>query len=169
MGSGKTTVGRRLAERLGWAFWDNDEALERATGSTAGEVQRERGQRALHQLEDRLLREALRAPEPAVFAAAASVVLNPATVAGAFCVWLRSSARVDELHIAASGQHHRPLSGDAAAALERLASERDPEYARLADVTVEVASTPEETLDRVIDALGAHSSKPGDAPTSGQT
>src|SRR5438046_2100382 len=41
MGAGKTTVGRLLAKRLGWGFWDNDEALQKETGHTAGEFQRE--------------------------------------------------------------------------------------------------------------------------------
>ena len=59
MGVGKSTVGRRVAARLGWGYWDNDEALEAATGTTAGELQRRRGQAALHATENRLLREAL--------------------------------------------------------------------------------------------------------------
>ena len=48
-----------MAARLGWGYWDNDEALEAATGTTAGEVQHRRGQAALHATENRLLREAL--------------------------------------------------------------------------------------------------------------
>ena len=71
MGTGKTTVGQMLATRLGWAFWDNDEALRRATGRTAAELQRVRGQAALHEIEDSLLREALRRQTQTVFAAAA--------------------------------------------------------------------------------------------------
>jgi shikimate kinase len=153
MGTGKTTVGRLLATRLGRAFWDNDEALREETGRTAAEVGREQGQAALHQLEDRLLRDALRTPQPAVFAAAASVVLYPGALDGALTVWLHTSARTELDHIAASGQLHRPLPADAVATLRRLDAERDSKYARMADVVVEVAAGPAATCERVLEAL----------------
>jgi shikimate kinase len=154
MGAGKTTVGRLLASRLGWKFWDNDEALEAETGMTADALQRRRGQAALHQTEDRLLREALRTSEPTVFAAAGSIVLDPAAVARARTVWLRVSAADEERNIAHSGQGHRPLPADSAAFLERLGAQRQAMYAGLADITVDVAQEPHETCDRVLQALG---------------
>jgi dephospho-CoA kinase len=98
MGSGKSTCGRLLAERLGWGFWDNDEALQEATGMTAAELQRLRGQAALHVIEHRLLRAGLEA---------------------------------------------------------RMSAARLPAYERLADVTVDVASDPRVTCDRVMAALTA--------------
>lgn len=154
MGVGKTTVGRLLAARLGWAFWDNDEALERDTGQTAADVERERGKAALHRLESRLLRDALQSPEPTVLAAAGSVVLDPDALTGAMTVWLRLGIRAEEKQIAASGQHHRPLPADALATLERLAAERAARYAQLADVRVNVAGGAQATCDRVLEALG---------------
>lgn len=159
MGVGKTTVGRLLAERLGREFWDNDEGLTQATGLTAAGVEKERGERGLHELENRLLREALQTPEPMVLAAAASVVLDPSVLAGAVTVWLRLSVRVEEQQIAASGQHHRPLPADARATLERLAAKRASLYARIADVQVDVADGPEVTCERVLEALAARCSR----------
>src|SRR5690242_4115904 len=92
MGSGKTTCGRLLAKRLGWGFWDCDEALLEATGSTAAALQRSRGQAVLHAIEHRLLRSALLTHSDTVFAAPGSVVLRPAVLSGALTVWLRASA-----------------------------------------------------------------------------
>ena len=92
MGSGKTTCGRLLAKRLGWGFWDCDEALMEATGSTAGELQRMRGQAVLHAIEHRLLRNALMTRTDTVFAAAGSAVLKPSVLQGELTVWLRASA-----------------------------------------------------------------------------
>jgi shikimate kinase len=83
MGVGKTTVGRMLAAQLGWEFWDNDEALRETTGQTAAQVQQARGQSALHRMESRLLRRALREHARAIFAAAGSVVLQPEIVSSA--------------------------------------------------------------------------------------
>ncbi len=156
MGAGKSTVGRLLAERLHYRYWDNDDALTRATGGlTAADVQRDRGQAALHVLEARLLAEALRAATPTVFAAAASVVLYPRVVRGATTVWLRVSAKTEIDHLEHSGQDHRPLPGDAAALLRQLGAARAALYSSLADITVDVAGPPQQTCDRIIAALAA--------------
>jgi shikimate kinase len=157
MGSGKTTCGRALARRLGWGFWDNDEALLEATGATAAELQRERGQAVLHAIEHRLLRLALQDRAETVVAAAGSVVLRPALLDSELTVWLRITPEQEAQNIARSGQTHRPLPADAIAVLQRLSEERLPAYERLADITVDVASEPAITCDRVYDALIAHS------------
>ena len=153
MGVGKSTVGRLVAARLGWGYWDNDEALEAATGTTAGELQHRRGQAALHATENRLLSEALRALDDTVFAAAGSVVLKPELLAGELTVWLRTSLERERENIATSGQQHRPLPEDAIAVLQQLSAARLPLYERVADVTIHVAGEPEATCDLVMDAL----------------
>jgi shikimate kinase len=146
MGSGKTTCGRLLARRLTWGFWDCDEALTESTGSTAAEVQRSRGQSVLHAIEHRLLRNALQTRTDTVFAAAGSAVLKPAVLSEVLTVWLRASLRQEEQQIAGSGQQHRPL---------QMSADRLPAYERLADITVDVASDPSVTCDRVMQALAA--------------
>ncbi|MBV8991207.1 MAG: hypothetical protein JO372_21835 [Solirubrobacterales bacterium] len=155
MGVGKSTVGRLLAARLGWDFWDNDEALSATTGTTAAELQLASGADVLHATEGRLLREALSRTEPTVFAAAASVVLDPEALAGAVTVWLRASDDQDADQIARSGQQHRPLPEDAAPVLRRLIDSRRSMYERLADITVDVEGGPTGICDRVIEALAA--------------
>jgi shikimate kinase len=153
MGVGKTTIGRELAARLGWDFWDNDEALERATGRNAAEVQQAQGTAGLHGIEDRLLRAALTRPAATVFAAAASVVLDPAAVKGAVTVWLRASGAREAENLATSGQHHRPLPADPTKVLAAMLAQREPRYARLADIVVDVSGDPAATCDRVLAAL----------------
>jgi shikimate kinase len=155
MGSGKTTCGRLLANRLGWGFWDCDEALHEATGSTAGEVQRTRGQGALHAIEHRLLRNAVRTRTDTVFAAPGSVVLKPSVLKDTLTVWLRTSAAQEERNISSSGQRHRPLPADPIAVLQEMSAARLPAYERLAAITVDVASDPNVTCDRIMQALAA--------------
>ena len=153
MGVGKTTVGRLLAARLHWSFWDNDEALQATVGTTAAQLQQEHGQGALHETEDRLLREALRTEAPTVFAAASSVVLNPSVLRGALAVWLRTSTANEERNIARSDQRHRPLPVDAAAALERMSADRLALYGSIANVVVDVGTDPASTCERVFEAV----------------
>ena len=78
MGSGKTTVGRELAARLGWPMRDSDPEIEAATGSTVRAIRDEIGVDAMHELEARQLLDALAVPGPAVVAPAASVIDVPA-------------------------------------------------------------------------------------------
>ena len=78
MGAGKTTTGRALAERLGWAWRDSDVDIEAATGATVRELRDERGRRrhararGAHSSSTRSA-----SPEPNVISAAASVVDDP--------------------------------------------------------------------------------------------
>lgn len=153
MGVGKTTVGRRVAQRLGWAFVDNDELFEERTGTTAADYAAEQGDGAMHDLEWELLGEVLDGTEPAVLAAPGSVVGAPALdVTEAFVVWLQADPEVvaDRL----DGGDHRPLlGGEPGAVLARQLEERAARYRELADVTVAAAGrTPDEVAEQVVDA-----------------
>jgi shikimate kinase len=153
MGAGKSTIGRLLAQRLGRRFWDNDEALLKATGKTAAELQQAENQPALHRWENRLLRAALQTPTPTVFAAAGSVALDPDLMRDALTIWLRIGPEREAQNLARSGQHHRPLAGDPSATLQRMGAERERMYSNLADISVDVAPGPEATFERVLAAL----------------
>lgn len=59
MGSGKSTVGRKLAERLGMAFLDFDEFIERKTGKTISRIFESQGESGFRALEHQYLREIL--------------------------------------------------------------------------------------------------------------
>lgn len=80
MGVGKTTIGRRLAERLGLRFADSDDQLLQMVGMTARKYAAEHGVAALHEAEEEALMQALARP-PSVIAAAASVADSPSALA----------------------------------------------------------------------------------------
>ena len=73
MGSGKTTVGRLLAERLSRVFVDSDDQLARRFGLSGREIEARSGVDVLHNAEVEALIEAIGAEEPSVIAAAAAV------------------------------------------------------------------------------------------------
>jgi shikimate kinase len=151
MGSGKTTVGRRIAERLGRPFVDSDEVVEQRTGRTVREIWRSDGEAAYRVLERDALLDALDATGPTVIAAAGGVVLSSDNrtdliAADATVVWLRADPSV--LVERATRGVHRPLLDDAPeAVLTQMAADRDQLYREVADVVVEVG---ERSVEEVV-------------------
>ncbi len=158
MGSGKSTVGRLLAERLGWDYVDSDDQVCRNTGRSVREIFESDGEAAFRVEEKRALREALAGNSPAVVAVAGGAVLdeeNRALLAGAgTVVWLDAPAEVLAARVRA-GQDHRPLLGDdPAAALRGLEQQRRPLYREIAQVVVEVGDhPPNQVVERILEAV----------------
>jgi shikimate kinase len=166
MGAGKTTIGTLLSAATGLPLVDNDRVLSTTEGENAADIARERGVDALHDRECRQLLTALAAHEPSVVGAAASTVEIPscrAALGGHFVAWLRAAPELvaERLDRAA---HRRDLGTDALVALRALADRRDPLYAAVADVVVDVDTvTPAEACRIVRDAYAA-AARPGFPP-----
>jgi shikimate kinase len=141
MGVGKSTVGRALSEQTGWPYVDNDELLHADTGMYGAELLARVGVQALRDAEAAVLAEILQREPPVVAGIAAGVVLRPddrqRIIDGGFVVWLR--ARTETLVQRIGGDQDRAwLQPDPAAALRELAAGRDPLYAEVADLIVDV-------------------------------
>jgi shikimate kinase len=154
MGSGKTTVGRPLAERLGVPFSDSDTAIEAEQGRTVRELAGELGTDGMHALEQKHLLDALAQPGPSVIAAAASTIDDAQCRAalrapGVRVVWLRAGA--DELAGRFDRRRHRPRFGRRPRSLlAEQAAERDPLFASLDPVEVSTEGRP---VAAVVDEL----------------
>ncbi len=146
MGAGKTSVGREVAARLGWAFVDNDERFLARTGQTAATYAAEFGVDPMHRVEAEVLEEILADPAPKVVAAPGSIAeLEDVDLSRAFVVWLRAPVEVLATRVRASD--HRPLLGtDPVVALRRLKESRRQAYSRLADAVVDVGRRPLEAV-----------------------
>ena len=157
MGSGKSSVGKALAERTGLPFVDNDALVERATGRTARELA-EDGEMALRSAESAALRAGLDVQPPAIIGVAGGAVLDPVDRErigeGGFVVWLRAPA--DVLAARAAGAEHRPwLDGDSEGWFRRKLAEREPLYAEVSDLEVDTGSTTAaEAAEAIAAALG---------------
>ena len=160
MGSGKTTVGRRVAAALHRPFFDSDQMIEAREGRTVHDIWLTDGEPAYRVLETKVLEEALASPEPAVVAAAGGVVLkeeNRRLLTGAGVCTVRLVADPEVLVARVGRQGHRPLlDDDPLTALRRLSSEREDLYREVADATVETGRAPiKEVTDEVLRVLAS--------------
>ena len=154
-GTGKSTVGRILAQRLDRRLFDSDTEIEERTGRTVREIFAEEGEPAFRKLEREVLLEALDLSPPAVIAAAGGVVLDPLNRAAlrdanAKVVWLSADPALLVVRTQAAG--HRPLlDDDPARVLEEMALVRQPMYREVAHVIVSVdGRSPFEVADAVL-------------------
>lgn len=157
MGAGKSTVGRLLAERLGWPLLDSDAQVEAATGRTVRQIFEEDGEAAFRRVESEVLHVALARSGPAVVAVAGGAMVadenRRAVAAAGFVVWLRADAEVLAAR-AATGDHRPLLADDPGAVIGRLLGERELLYREVADVIVDVDRLdPEQVAAQIIEAL----------------
>jgi shikimate kinase len=159
MGTGKTTIGRRVAAALGRAFVDNDELLERTTGSTAAELAARDGAVALHRVEATIVLDALHADAPAVIAAAASTVEDAVVRSTlrdrAWVAWLRADPAT--LVARMPGSSARPFGeADRDRLVAEQAQRRDARFAEVADGEfLTDRAHPDQVLSEVLGAIRA--------------
>ncbi len=148
MGAGKTTVGRRLANRLGRQFIDSDEEIERAAQMSIPEIFEQRGEAEFRAGETRVIARLLK-EQDIVLATGGGAFVNEDTralvKAEAVSVWLK--ADLDILFERVSRRSNRPLlkTADPKATLEKLIADRYPIYAE-ADITVMSRDVPQDNV-----------------------
>lgn len=141
MCSGKSTVGRLVAERLGWEFLDFDEAIERSAGQTIPEIFRERGEPHFRTLEAELTAE-LENERGVVLAPGGGWITQPNLVArlrpGSLVVWLRVSPETAWARHRRQSTVERPLLAveDPLEAMRALLTRREVLY-RQADAAID--------------------------------
>lgn len=156
MGSGKSTVGRSLAHRLGWSFFDIDGEIERAESMTIAEIFEKRGEPEFRRIETEMIRQHVRWIErgrPAVVALGGGAFTFPwnreLLENNGVTVWLDSPLGTVERR---AGQDPcRPLARDPERF--RLLYESRREAYSLADVRVEHES---DDAEAAVEAIVNH-------------
>src|SRR5580700_4868054 len=117
MGSGKTTVGRHLAHRLGWRFFDLDHEIEAAEKITIAELFDTRGEPEFRRIEAEMLREHVRSIErgrPAVLALGGGAFVDAANrdliLQNGIAIWL--DCPFDRVQQRVGDASLRPLARD---------------------------------------------------------
>jgi len=152
MGAGKTTVGERLAARLGSPFLDLDQAVETAAGKSVKELFEESGEPRFRELEAQELRR-LSAQDPLVVATGGGTLTHPANrdlirkLGVTF--WLHPDFAILARRIGGLGKQDRPLFRDETQALA-LYRERLDLYRRADRILeIEADESPEEVAARI--------------------
>jgi len=152
MGVGKSTIGRRLAQRLGLPFVDADEEIETAAGMTISEIFERYGEPFFRDGERRVIARLVDG-QPKVIATGGGAFMNEATrtliLDKATAIWL--DADLDTLVDRVKRRETRPLlkGKDPRLVLDALAAERNPIYA-LAPIWVRSQPAPHDATVRAI-------------------
>ena len=142
-GVGKSSVGRRLAARLGWPLLDTDALIAEAAGRTVAQIFADAGEPRFRDLEAAALQRAF-SISPCVVSTGGGIVLRPENRAllrlHAFVVWLDAPTETLVVRLQAHDEA-RPLIGDAdpAARLDALRAARAGLYAEVAHARVDAA------------------------------
>jgi shikimate kinase len=155
MASGKSTVGRHLAHRLGWNFFDTDDEIESAEKMAIAEIFTTRGEEEFRRIEAAIIRQHVRWIErgrPAVLALGGGAFVEPENrqvlSENGISVWLDCPFDVVQRRIA--NTTHRPLAQDPQKFAELYEARRGA-YGN-AEISVKIESDdPEVTVERIMD------------------
>ena len=153
-GAGKSTLGRRVADRLGWAFVELNAEIERENALSVKEIFAIYGQEGYRRLEQGALRRLTERPGPFVLATSGGIVAEPLTydllLQAFFTIWLRAKPEEHMRRVREQGE--LPITGDHASAMQELRAvllSREPLYARASAVV----DTSDVDVDVMVDRL----------------
>jgi shikimate kinase len=161
MGVGKSTVGRRCAERLGRRFVDTDDVVVEWARMPLTQAFETLGEERLRDLEQKVVAHTVASLEPIVIACGGGTVLRPENRdllrSAGMVIWLQAPTSVLATRVG-DGDGRPMVTGDPVDALERLAAAREGVYSAAADAVVDAdAGGIDDVADRVLlhfDAAG---------------
>jgi shikimate kinase len=138
MGTGKTSVGRLVADQLHFHYLDTDEMIQAATGKSIADIFSREGEPAFRALEEKTVAE-LAVKTKTVISAGGGLPVNPANLASlkahalVVCLW----ASPEKIWERVKNQTHRPLlhGADPQQKIRNLLAAREPHY-KQADVLI---------------------------------
>ena len=160
MGAGKSTVGRRLARRLGIPFVDSDAEIEGAAGLSPAEVFERYGEQDFRDGERRLVARLVDEGKVSVIATGGGAFIDPRTREllneRAITVWLDAPVEILTERTSRRDTRAQLRNGDPKATLERLASERRAAYEQAHLHIRSGSGAHKEVVDAILRALDGY-------------
>ncbi len=153
MGSGKSTVGRLLADALDWPFYDLDEQIEIQAHMTVGQIFQTYGEKTFRQWEIQTLALVLSYSPAIVLALGGGTLLDEQThkmVNGHYIIWLDAPSKDLWLRVKDSA---RPLAQQGMEAFDRLHQERRATYEKLASVHITCVDEPDKVVEAIVQKI----------------
>ena len=157
-GAGKSTLGRILANRIGWNFVELNKEIEHENGLSVAEIIALYGQEGFRRMEQTALQELLARKESMVLATGGGIVSEPLTfdliLSSFYTVWLKAEAEEHMARVRRQGDL-RPMADDrsAMAELRNILLSREPLYARAAAVVDTAGLSVDAAAARLIDTV----------------
>ncbi len=149
MGSGKSSVGRRLANRLGMVFVDADTEIETAAAMSIPEIFAQRGETEFRHGERRVIARILATQAPLVLATGGGAFMNAETRERVkelgISVWLKAEPEVLMRRVRKNSKRPLLQTPDPEGTLRAMLAQREPVYA-LADITIQSRDEPHEVI-----------------------
>lgn len=157
MGTGKTSVGQMLANKLGWPIFDTDKMVAKVCGMPISRIFAEMGEERFRTEESAVL-ERIDSLQQSVIVTGGGVVLRPGNIAllrnlgRIVCLKANQNVLLERL----GDQLDRPLlkSVDPVAGIDKLLLERTPLYEEAAEFNIDTSNlAPEEVVEKICHVL----------------
>ncbi|WP_349644286.1 helix-turn-helix transcriptional regulator [Rhodopseudomonas sp. BR0M22] len=157
-GAGKSTLGKMLADSIGWSFVELNREIERQNGLSVSEIIALYGQEGFRRMEQAALTQLLARNEPVVLATGGGIVSEPITfdqvLTSFYTVWLKAEPEEHMTRVRGQGDM-RPMADDRAAMqeLRTILQSREPLYARAAGVLDTAGLSVEAAARKLVEML----------------
>lgn len=157
-GAGKSTLGKRLSESIGWTFVELNKEIEKQNGLSVAEILALYGQEGFRRMEQIALVQTLARKEPVVLATGGGIVSEPLTfdliLSSFYTVWLKAEPEEHMARVRSQGDL-RPMADDRSAMqeLRTILLSREPLYARASAQVDTAGLTVEQAAARLLDAV----------------
>jgi XRE family aerobic/anaerobic benzoate catabolism transcriptional regulator len=157
-GAGKSTLGKMLADKIGWSFVELNKEIERQNGLSVAEIIALYGQEGFRRMEQTALNHLLARKELMVLATGGGIVSEPLTfdlvLSSFYTIWLKAEPEEHMARVRRQGDL-RPMADDRSAMqeLRTILLSREPLYARAAAVVDTAGLKVDAAAARLIDAV----------------